>query len=438
MADTGVATRCTPHRIDEGVDMSIIGKLRRPHDTRKRTSRELARALPDGADPRQPRGAPAAPEPLGPAGATRRHHPARLHPSRAGARDDVAPGPALARRGRRCRHGARPGRPLPRDRSVLVLETFDAAQPRLRPRRRRRAGWRAAAPAHRPPARPARRWPSCSSASPSSRSRSGSGSVDPIEHAAATEYLTEIGVIVALMGAGLKLDRPLGLVHLAADRAAAGHHHAAHDPADGAARLVGRRARAGHGAAARRGARPDRPGAGRRRAGRPAGRRPARGGRPPLLADLRGGPERRAGLPVHQRRHRDGARRHRPQRLAARLVHDRRRSTSSPSAWSAVSWSASCWASSSSARRRTCGWPRAARASSRWRGPSWRTALTEAVGGYGFLAVFVAAVALRRSEERPRLPPDAARLRRADRAAADDRAGAAARRRRRRAASWRR
>ena len=38
----------------------------------------------------------------------------------------------------------------------------------------------------------------------------GLGSVDPIEHAAATEYLTEIGVIVALMGAGLKLDRPLG------------------------------------------------------------------------------------------------------------------------------------------------------------------------------------------------------------------------------------
>jgi sodium/hydrogen antiporter len=38
----------------------------------------------------------------------------------------------------------------------------------------------------------------------------GLGSIDPIEHAAATEYLTEVGVIVALMGAGLKLDRPLG------------------------------------------------------------------------------------------------------------------------------------------------------------------------------------------------------------------------------------
>jgi NhaP-type Na+/H+ or K+/H+ antiporter len=34
---------------------------------------------------------------------------------------------------------------------------------------------------------------------------------DPLAHPAAAEHLTEIGVIVALMGAGLKLDRPLGL-----------------------------------------------------------------------------------------------------------------------------------------------------------------------------------------------------------------------------------
>lgn len=38
----------------------------------------------------------------------------------------------------------------------------------------------------------------------------GLGSIDPLEHGEAAEYLTEIGVIVALMGAGLKLDRPLG------------------------------------------------------------------------------------------------------------------------------------------------------------------------------------------------------------------------------------
>lgn len=38
----------------------------------------------------------------------------------------------------------------------------------------------------------------------------GLGTIDPLERSEVTEYLTEIGVIVALMGAGLKLDRPLG------------------------------------------------------------------------------------------------------------------------------------------------------------------------------------------------------------------------------------
>lgn len=38
----------------------------------------------------------------------------------------------------------------------------------------------------------------------------GLGTIDPLARGEATEYLTEIGVIVALMGAGLKLDRPLG------------------------------------------------------------------------------------------------------------------------------------------------------------------------------------------------------------------------------------
>lgn len=38
----------------------------------------------------------------------------------------------------------------------------------------------------------------------------GLGTIDPLERGDAAEYLTEIGVIVALMGAGLKLDRPLG------------------------------------------------------------------------------------------------------------------------------------------------------------------------------------------------------------------------------------
>jgi NhaP-type Na+/H+ or K+/H+ antiporter len=35
--------------------------------------------------------------------------------------------------------------------------------------------------------------------------------VDPREHLALTEHLTEFGVIIALLGAGLKLDRPIGL-----------------------------------------------------------------------------------------------------------------------------------------------------------------------------------------------------------------------------------
>ena len=38
----------------------------------------------------------------------------------------------------------------------------------------------------------------------------GLGAVDPIERSDLTEYLTEIGVIVSLMGAGLKIDRPPG------------------------------------------------------------------------------------------------------------------------------------------------------------------------------------------------------------------------------------
>jgi Kef-type K+ transport system membrane component KefB len=33
---------------------------------------------------------------------------------------------------------------------------------------------------------------------------------DPLAHPSLTTHLTEVGVIVALMGAGLKLDRPIG------------------------------------------------------------------------------------------------------------------------------------------------------------------------------------------------------------------------------------
>ncbi len=39
----------------------------------------------------------------------------------------------------------------------------------------------------------------------------GAPSVEPLEHSAVTERLTELVIIVSLMGAGLKLDRPFGL-----------------------------------------------------------------------------------------------------------------------------------------------------------------------------------------------------------------------------------
>lgn len=39
----------------------------------------------------------------------------------------------------------------------------------------------------------------------------GMPDIDPVEHRALTEHLTEFGVIIALLGAGLKLDRPVGI-----------------------------------------------------------------------------------------------------------------------------------------------------------------------------------------------------------------------------------
>ena len=50
---------------------------------------------------------------------------------------------------------------------------------------------------------------------------------DPRTWDTMTERLTELVVIVSLMGAGLKLDRPIGWRALGVDLAAAGHRHAA-------------------------------------------------------------------------------------------------------------------------------------------------------------------------------------------------------------------
>jgi hypothetical protein len=88
-------------------------------------------------------------------------------------------------------------------------------------------------------------------------------SPDPVAHGAVTLHLTEFCVIIALMGAGLAIDRPIGLHSWATTVAAARHHDAAVDPGLRAARLVAAGPRHRRRAAARRRPRADRPGAGR-------------------------------------------------------------------------------------------------------------------------------------------------------------------------------
>jgi hypothetical protein len=76
-------------------------------------------------------------------------------------------------------------------------------------------------------------------------------SPDPVAHGAVTVHLTEFCVIVALMGAGLAIDRPIGWA-LGDNLAAAGHHDAAVDRGRRSARLVAAGPRARRRAAARR------------------------------------------------------------------------------------------------------------------------------------------------------------------------------------------
>ena len=90
--------------------------------------------------------------------------------------------------------------------------------------------------------------------------------LDPQENRAVIEHLTELTVVVALMGVGLAIDRPLEVAeprHLATlgcDLAAAGAGDApVHGGYRRRARLVGDGARAGHRTPARSGARTDRP-----------------------------------------------------------------------------------------------------------------------------------------------------------------------------------
>ena len=73
----------------------------------------------------------------------------------------------------------------------------------------------------------------------------GSSTISPVDHRVLTEHLTEFCVLVALMGVGLALDRPaapalLGdVARMGVDLAAAADRHAAGHRGDGAARLVG-------------------------------------------------------------------------------------------------------------------------------------------------------------------------------------------------------
>ena len=135
------------------------------------------------------------------------------------------------------------------------------------------------------------------------------------------ERLTELVVIVSLMGAGLKLNRPpawrswtptwrlLGITMPADDRCD-------HAPGRRSARAGGLQRDP-----PRRRGRADGPGARLRR----AGGGPLRGGRRrrgPVRADVRGRPERRPGLPLHAPRPRRRRRRRVGRRMGARVRRD--------------------------------------------------------------------------------------------------------------------
>ena len=126
------------------------------------------------------------------------------------------------------------------------------------------------------------------------------GWIDPIDDAELIEHLTEAALVMALFSAGLKLDRPLTFRDWSSDRAAAAARDAGHDRRRRAARLHAARPLGRGRAAARRGARADRPGARRRHRRRPARRRGR--ARAELRADLRGRAQRRARGPVRAAR----------------------------------------------------------------------------------------------------------------------------------------
>ena len=139
--------------------------------------------------------------------------------------------------------------------------------------------------------------------------------LDPVDQRAVIEHVTELTVIVALMGVGLALDRPFSL----RKRGTWGAWHAtwrllaiAMPLSIAGVALLGWWViglAPAIGPAARRGARADGPGARLGRPGRGADHRRRRGdrraGRGALRPHLRGRPQRRPRLPVRVRRHPD-------------------------------------------------------------------------------------------------------------------------------------
>ena len=148
---------------------------------------------------------------------------------------------------------------------------------------------------------------------------------------------------MALFSAGLKLDRPLTCRAWSSVAPPAAARHAADHRAGRAARVVAARPPGRGGAAARRGARADRPGAGRRHRRRAAGRRGR--ARAELRADRGGGAQRRAGArrscsPACSRPSEGGARLGRRVARRRRRLRDRRgHRASAPAVGLAAAWS---------------------------------------------------------------------------------------------------
>jgi NhaP-type Na+/H+ or K+/H+ antiporter len=220
---------------------------------------------------------------------------------------------------------------------------------------------------------------------------------DPLAHAKVAQHLTEVGVIVALMGAGLKLDRPVGwrrwastwrLLAIAmpgtiAVTALLGWWWAGLVPA--AAVLLGSALAPTDPVLASdvQVGEPTRTRTPRTRSVSPSPPKPASTTRLPSRSSMR----RSRWQPMA------------PTRPAGSAAGPPWTSHTSSHRCTAGSRRAGCSAGCSSARRRrACGWPSTPRASSPWPPRSSRTGSPNWPAGTAFLAVFVCAVSIRASE----------------------------------------